>query len=63
MFTTPLSENKSLTNDVDKDTDEFSDMTLMENKCKTKDFDKGTDELADMKQAVVTIHSKGLDQF
>ena len=28
-----------------------------------KDVDKGTEELTDMKQAVVTIHRKGLDLF
>ena len=43
MFTTPLSENKSLTNDVEKGTDKLADMLLMEKKYSTKDVDKGTD--------------------
>ena len=60
---TPLSGNKSLTKDVEKGTDEFSDMTLMDNRYSTKYFDKGTDELVDMKQAVNTIFRKGLDRF
>ena len=63
VFTTPLSEKKSPTKDVDKGTDELEDMPLIEKKSLTKDFDKGTDELADMKKAVVTIRRKGLDQF
>ena len=39
VVTTPLSENKSSTKDVD----ELAEMPLMEKKSSTKDFDKGTD--------------------
>ena len=63
MVTTPLSENKSSTKDVEKGADKFVDMLLTEKKYSTKDVEKGTDKLADMKQAVNTILRKGLDQF
>ena len=55
IFTTPLSEKKSPTKNVDEGTYEFSDIPLMEKKYSTNDVDKGTKELEDMKQAVVTI--------
>ena len=58
---TILTENKSLTKNVEKGTDELTDMLLTEKKYSTKDVDKGTDELKFMKQKVNTIHSKGLD--
>ena len=41
----------------------MADIPLLKNKYLTKDVDKGNDELVDMKQAVVTIHRKGLDKF
>ena len=63
VVTTPMSENKSYTKDVDEGTDELADMPFMEKKSSTKDVDKGTDELADIKQAVVKIRRKGLYQF
>ena len=46
VFTTPLSEKKSSTKDVEKVIDELADMLLMENKSSTNNLDKGTDELA-----------------
>ena len=61
--TTPMSEKKSSTNDVEKGTDKLADMILMEKKSSTKDVDKCTDELEDMKQAVNTNFRKGLDHF
>ena len=63
MATTPLSEKKSPTKDVDEGKEEFSDIPLTEKKSSTKDVDKGTDELADMKQGAVKILRKGLEQF
>ena len=63
VVTTPLSEKKYSTKDVDKVTDKLVDMLLMEKKSSKKDVDKGTDELADMKQAVNTIRRKCLYQF
>ena len=63
MVTTPLSEKKYSTKDVEKGTDKLADMLLMEKKYSTKDVDKVTDEFADMKQAVNIIRSKGLYQF
>ena len=63
VITTPLSEKKSLTKDVEKGTDKLAYMLLMEKKYSTKYVDKGTDKLAYMKQGVNTIHRKGLDQF
>ena len=63
MVTTPLSENKSSTKDVDEGTDELAYMPLMEKKYSTQDIDKGTDELEDMKQSVVAIRINGLYQF
>ena len=63
LVTTPFSEKKSLTKDVEKGTDKLADILLMENKYSTRDVDKGTDELADMKQAANKIHRKGQDQF
>ena len=59
VVTTPLSENKYSTKDVEKGTDKLADMLLMEKKYSTKDVDKGTDELAYMKQVVNTILRKG----
>ena len=54
VVTTPLSENKSSTKDVDKGADELEYMKkevvttlLLEKKSSTMDFEKGTDELAD----------------
>ena len=58
-----MSEKKSSTNNVEKGTDKLADMLLMDNKSSTKDVDKGTDEFSDMKEAVKTIHQKGLYQF
>ena len=55
VVTTPFSEKKSSTKDVEKGTDKLADMLLMEKKYLTKDFDKGTDEFADIKQAVKTF--------
>ena len=63
VIPTPWSEKKSSTKDVEKGTDELADMPLTDKKYSKNHFDKGTDELADMKQALVTICSKGLDQF
>ena len=63
MVTTPLSEKKSLTKDVEKGTDKFADMILTNEKSSTKYVDKGTDELEEMKQAVNKIIRKSLDQF
>ena len=63
VVTTPFSEKKSLTKDVEKGTDKLEYMLLMEKKSSTKDFDKGNDELTYMKQAVNKIHRKSLDQF
>ena len=63
VVTTPLSEKKSLTEDVEKCTDKLADMILMEMKSSTKDVNKGTYEFADTKQAVNTIRRKGLDKF
>ena len=62
MVTTPLSEKKSLTKDVDKGTDKLADMLLTENKYSKKDVYKGTDELVDMKQSV-KMFSGRVDQF
>ena len=59
MVTTPLSEKKSSTKNIEEGTYKLSDMPLMENKSSTKDVDKITDELADMKQALVIIFRKG----
>ena len=59
MVTTPLSEKKYLTKDVDKGTDKLADMLLTENKYSTKDVYKGTDELVDMKQSVNKFFRKG----
>ena len=56
-------ENKSLTKNIEKGTDELADMLLMKKKYSTKDFEKGTDELAFMNQKLKTIRRKGLDQF
>ena len=56
-------ENKSLTKDVEKGTDESADTPLLENKYPTKDVDKSTDEFADIKKALVTILSKSLEKF
>ena len=63
LVTTPFSEKKSLTKDVEKGTDKLADILLMEKKYSTRDVDKGTDELTDMKQAANKIHRKGQDQF
>ena len=56
-------EEKLLTNNVDKCTDELVDTVLTENKSSTKDVDKGTDEFVFMRQKVNTILRKVLDQF
>ena len=56
VVTTPLSEKKFSTKDVEKSTYKLADMLLMEKKSSTKDVDKGTDELEDMKQAVKNSH-------
>ena len=45
LVTTPSSEKKSLTKDVEKGTDELADTLLMEKKSLTKNVEKGTDEL------------------
>ena len=63
VVTTPLSENKYSTKDVEKGTDKLADTLLMDNESSTKDVDKGTDKLADMKHEVNKIHRKGLYQF
>ena len=60
---TPLSENKSLTKDVEKGNDKLADILLMEKKPSTKDVDKGTDVFSDIEHAVSTIFRKGLYQF
>ena len=49
VATTPLSDNKPSTKDVDKSTDELVDMKFMEKKSPTKDVEKGTDELVYIK--------------
>ena len=46
VITTPFSEKKYSTKDVEKGTGELAYMILMENKSSTKDVDKGTGELA-----------------
>ena len=46
MADTLLVEKKSLTKNVDKGTDEFSDKILSVKKSSTTNVDKGTDELA-----------------
>ena len=61
--TTPFSEKKYSTKDVEKGTDKSEDMILTEKKYSTKDVDKFTYEMTDMKQAENTIIRKGLDQF
>ena len=63
MLTTPFSEKKSSTKDVEEGTNELVDMPLTGKKYLTKDVDKGTDKLADMKKSVITIFRKGLDKF
>ena len=47
VVTTPLSEKKSSTRDVNKVTDELADTLLMYNKALTKVVEKGNDELTD----------------
>ena len=47
VVTTPFSEKKSLTKDVEKGTDKLTDTLLTENKSLTKNVEKGSDELAD----------------
>ena len=43
LVTTPFSEKKSLTKDVDKGTDELADTLLTEKKSSTKGVEKSTD--------------------
>ena len=62
VVTTPFSEKKSSTKDVEKGTHKQEDM-LTEKKYSTKDVDKGTDELEDTKQVAKKIRRKGLYQF
>ena len=45
VVTTPFSDKKSSTKDVDEGTDELAYMPMMEKKSSTKDVDKGTDKL------------------
>ena len=47
MVTTPLSEKKSSTKDVDKKTDALADSLLIENKSSKNNAGKGTNELVD----------------
>ena len=61
--TTPFSERKSSTKDVEKGTDKSEDMILTEKKSSTKDVEKFTYEMTDMKHAVNIILRKGLYQF
>ena len=63
VVTTPFSEKKYLTKDIEKGADKLAGILLMEKKYSTKDVDKVTDEFSDIKQAVNTIRRKGLDQF
>ena len=48
VVTTPFSEKKSLTRDVEECTDKLVDTTLMEKKYFTKDVEEGTYKLPDM---------------
>ena len=43
VVTTPLSEKKSSTKDVEKGTDELADTLFMEKKSSIKNIEKGTD--------------------
>ena len=67
VVTTPFSDKKSLTKDVDKGTDEFADTLLMEKKSSTKNVEKGTGELADTllmgKKSSTKNVEKGTDEF
>ena len=67
VVTTTLSEKKSLTKDVEKGIEEFSDTLFYEKKSSTKDVDKGTDELSDKilyeKKSWTKNFEKGTDEF
>ena len=47
MVTTPFSEKKPSTKDVEKGIEELADTLLSEKKSSTKDFEKSIDELLD----------------
>ena len=67
VVTTPLSEKKSFTKDVEKGTYELADTLLMEKKPSTENVDKGTDELEETlfmeKKSSTKNAEKGTDEL